>query len=251
MLPLVRLAGDGAEHSLADAIDELAGEFQLSDAERAELLPSGRQSRFNNRVGCCKETKRQNQVANLADVGWHENTVIGSEGPDRYVSRLRDILSINDDEWGRMCAEHALPLGWEHLDYDAFLVERRERMADIIRVAYRKLGGEPDAAPVSPPWFLPGAEIVWRLIVDAERGLRGVVRAVYVERFGDDAANRIEAALSPDARETLQRALRSRPAGADPLGVVDTTSISRNYLRFCSRSRSGAPRVSIWATGRR
>ncbi len=36
----------------------------------------------------------------------------------------------------------ALPLGWESMDYTEFLRERRRRMADIIRVAFRQLGGE-------------------------------------------------------------------------------------------------------------
>jgi hypothetical protein len=95
-----------------------------------------------------------------------------------YVPRLRESLGIRDDQWGRQCAEHALPLGWESMEYTEFLRERRRRMADIIRVAFRQLGGEPDAAPLTPPWFLPGAEAVWQRIVETERALRGVVRAV-------------------------------------------------------------------------
>lgn len=51
MLPLLRLASDEQEHALREAIDALADEFSLSDAERKELLPSGRQATFNNRVG--------------------------------------------------------------------------------------------------------------------------------------------------------------------------------------------------------
>lgn len=51
MLPLLRLAGDGQEHRFRDAVDTLASEFQLSDAERSELLPSGTAFLFNNRVG--------------------------------------------------------------------------------------------------------------------------------------------------------------------------------------------------------
>ncbi len=41
-LPLLRLAADGKEHVLAEARDALAAEFGLSDADRKELLPSGR-----------------------------------------------------------------------------------------------------------------------------------------------------------------------------------------------------------------
>ena len=51
MLPLLRYLSDGAEHSLRDAEDGLAEHFKLSPAERAELLPSGQQGIFKNRIG--------------------------------------------------------------------------------------------------------------------------------------------------------------------------------------------------------
>jgi hypothetical protein len=82
-------------------------------------------------------------------------------------------------------------------------------------------GGEPDSPPLTPPWFLPGAEAVWQRIVDTERALRGFVREVYVGRFGEAAARRIEEALPERDRETLARALRARPAASEPLSVVD------------------------------
>jgi restriction system protein len=51
MLPLLELAGDGEEHSLREAIETLSDHFELTDEERRELLPSGRQPTFDNRVG--------------------------------------------------------------------------------------------------------------------------------------------------------------------------------------------------------
>ncbi len=51
MLPLLELAKDGQEHTLSDAIDILADLYALSDEDRRELLPSGRQAKFDNRVG--------------------------------------------------------------------------------------------------------------------------------------------------------------------------------------------------------
>ena len=51
MLPLLKFAGDGQENSLRETIDFLAHEFSLSDEERKELLPSGLQATFDNRVG--------------------------------------------------------------------------------------------------------------------------------------------------------------------------------------------------------
>jgi len=168
-----------------------------------------------------EDRRRVNQVANLADVGWHENTIIGGQNPSTYIRRLRDQLDIDDNRWGRMCAEHALPPGWEHMGYNEFIRQRRTRMAALIHVAFRQLGGEEGAVPLTPPWFLPGAEMVWHRIADAERALRSVVREAYASRFGDAAAIAIQTKLPEREREALTRTLRSRPPGSDPLTVVD------------------------------
>jgi restriction system protein len=51
MLPFLRFLEDGEEHSLREAEESLAAHFNLSAAERAELLPSGQQGIFKNRIG--------------------------------------------------------------------------------------------------------------------------------------------------------------------------------------------------------
>jgi restriction system protein len=51
MLPLSKLVADDRERSLREAIDPLADEFSRSEAERTEMLPSGQQAIFTNRVG--------------------------------------------------------------------------------------------------------------------------------------------------------------------------------------------------------
>jgi len=50
MPPLLEFGGDGAPHVLVDTINALADRFELSPEEREELLPSGKQRRFENRV---------------------------------------------------------------------------------------------------------------------------------------------------------------------------------------------------------
>jgi restriction system protein len=50
MLPLLRILSDGTEHGSRDLIEKLAAEFKLTDEERKELLPSGNQLLFDNRV---------------------------------------------------------------------------------------------------------------------------------------------------------------------------------------------------------
>ena len=51
MLPLVRFLADGKERTMREAEESLANEFCLTPAERAELLPSGQQGIFRNRLG--------------------------------------------------------------------------------------------------------------------------------------------------------------------------------------------------------
>lgn len=51
MLPLLKYVSDGQEHKYRDIIEHLAAEFEVTDEERKELLASGSQAVFNNRVG--------------------------------------------------------------------------------------------------------------------------------------------------------------------------------------------------------
>ena len=50
MLPLLELAGEGETLQLRKAVDILAERFALTDDEKRELVPSGQQTRFHNRV---------------------------------------------------------------------------------------------------------------------------------------------------------------------------------------------------------
>jgi restriction system protein len=59
MLPLLRIAADGKEHSLGEAREILSNQFQLGEADLEELLPSGRQSKFSNRVAWAKSYMQQ------------------------------------------------------------------------------------------------------------------------------------------------------------------------------------------------
>jgi restriction system protein len=54
MLPLLKLVSDGKEYSLREIIERLAEEFNLSEEDRNEFLPSGRHRIFDNRVSWAK-----------------------------------------------------------------------------------------------------------------------------------------------------------------------------------------------------
>jgi restriction system protein len=54
MLPILRLVSDRQEYKYRDIIEKMAIEFNVTDAERKELLASGNQAIFDNRVGWAK-----------------------------------------------------------------------------------------------------------------------------------------------------------------------------------------------------
>jgi restriction system protein len=59
MRPLLQLAADGQEHKLRDAVQTLAEQYCLTEAERSAILPSGTQSVFGNRVGWARSYLKQ------------------------------------------------------------------------------------------------------------------------------------------------------------------------------------------------
>jgi restriction system protein len=54
MLPLLALASDGQDQNGADVVQKLAVQFHLTEQELNDLLPSGRQGKFDNRVSWAK-----------------------------------------------------------------------------------------------------------------------------------------------------------------------------------------------------
>lgn len=92
MLPLLRLANDGKEHRFRDAVEELANQFQLSSAERSELLPSGTAPLFDNRVGWARTYLKQAGLLESPKRGFFGITETGraliAENPSRIGVEL-------------------------------------------------------------------------------------------------------------------------------------------------------------------
>ena len=77
MLPLLQLAADQQEHALRETIDALADEFNLTDEDRNELLPSGRQATFHNRVGWARTYLKKAGLLKSTRRGYYQITERG------------------------------------------------------------------------------------------------------------------------------------------------------------------------------
>jgi restriction system protein len=62
MLPLLKLSSDGEIHEINNTTEELAKYFKLTDGEKKELLPSGKQATFTNRVGWARTYLKKSEL---------------------------------------------------------------------------------------------------------------------------------------------------------------------------------------------
>ncbi len=88
MLPLLRFATDGNEHSLREAIEGLSEQFRLTDAEKNELLPSGQQPRFDNRVAWARSYMSKAALLESTRRGHFRITQRGREALSRNPSAI-------------------------------------------------------------------------------------------------------------------------------------------------------------------
>jgi restriction system protein len=97
MLPLLRFAVDQQEHSLREAIDKLAEEFGLTDEERKELLPSGQQEVFMNRVGWARTYMKKAGLLESTRRGYFKVTERGLKVLRQNLARI-DINFLDQFE---------------------------------------------------------------------------------------------------------------------------------------------------------
>ena len=102
MKPLLELASDREEHSISEAYERMAEYFGLSDEERVELLPSGQQATYKNRVGWARtylvkagllENTRRAHFQ-ITDRGLHELEHHGDEISASYLKKYDEFVSF-------------------------------------------------------------------------------------------------------------------------------------------------------------
>lgn len=112
MLPLLRAVADGGEHHVRNVRERLAAEFKLTPQDRSEMLPSGKQSVFDNRVGWAKTYMDKAGLVASVRRGIYRITDAGravlAERPPRvdkkYLERFdgfRSFISIQHDDGDR------------------------------------------------------------------------------------------------------------------------------------------------------
>lgn len=108
MLPLLKFCADGKEHTNRDALDALAMEFNLSEDEQKELLPSGQQCVIDNRVAWARAHMKMAGLVENTRRGVFRITARGQEALEkkpteinlRYLSEFPEYIEARDKHKG-------------------------------------------------------------------------------------------------------------------------------------------------------
>ncbi len=104
MLPVLKVASDGQEHRIGNVVNQLAGDFGLTEEEQQQILPSGRQATFANRVGWAKTYVVQAGLLEATKRAHFKITDRGkkclAEGPQRidveYLSQFAEFVQFKE-----------------------------------------------------------------------------------------------------------------------------------------------------------
>jgi len=102
MLPLLKIAKDNEEHSGSSVTEILANEFSLDDSQRNQMLESGNQKVFNNRVNWARAYLKMAGLIQSTKRGFFKITERGlqtlGEKPDeinlRYLKKFPDYVEL-------------------------------------------------------------------------------------------------------------------------------------------------------------
>lgn len=96
-----------------------------------------------------RSTRQINQVANQALVEWSDNIGISNQEPAIYWPAQVVDKKIGRERLHKQTWWHALPDGWNRMDYQEFLAARRKLLAAVTREGFRKLS-DPNYHPQPP-----------------------------------------------------------------------------------------------------
>lgn len=85
------------------------------------------------------ETRKINQIANMALVEWADNIAVSDRPPAEYWPAQVQANRLPKQDLDRQVYWHALPENWTKLSYEDFLAARRRLMAGVVKDAFDRL----------------------------------------------------------------------------------------------------------------
>ncbi len=147
------------------------------------------------------DLKRINQIANYAMVEWSDNIKISDLPPGEYWPQQIAGKGFDDARLATQRDLHALPDGWEEMEYDTFLQVRRKLMADVVKRAFDLLRSHSYTTPVD---VAPAEAVIDSSAAQADNVLSALLDNDLiqpgVELIAETADGEIVASVLPDGR---------------------------------------------------
>ena len=90
--------------------------------------------------------RQVNAIANMAYLDWPDNSDISADDPLTYWPAMTE--GLDPERLRHQTYWHALPVGWEQLDYPTFLERRRSLLARVVRDGFNTLWDQNTPEPV-------------------------------------------------------------------------------------------------------
>ncbi len=191
MLPVLMVSAAG-EVRIGDAVDRIAEKLQLSPDERAQLLPSGKQTLFGNRVHWAKTYLTKAGLLESTRRGHFKITERGQQVIASHPARIDNEFLNQFSEFRQFTKKSANGAAHGGESDVQALVSRPETPDEIMRVAHRQvetsLGQDLlDRVRAAPPVFFE--RLIVNLLLSMGYGGSAADAGRALGRSGDDGVD--------------------------------------------------------------
>lgn len=191
MLPVLRAASEG-EVKISDVVERLASDFGLTEEDKAELLPSGKQTTFGNRVHWARTYLKQAGLVDATRRGHFRITQRGSDVLASGTPRI-DVKFLNQFPEFQAFRERSTSEQEESAPAEFRAVEELSQTPDdqirsAAQIIHDSLGREiVDRILSAPPSFFERAIVTLLLAMGYGGTAKEAGRAI--GRSGDDGVD--------------------------------------------------------------
>ncbi len=136
MLPLLIHLSDGKEKSTQETIEALSLEFKLTDQEKRELLPSGNQTIFKNRIAWAKAYLKKAGLIESPERGFYKITNLGLETLKKRIDKIDNKFLSQFKDFQKFVTQKTLK------DQKEIIQEQSRTPLENLEDGYQKIKNE-------------------------------------------------------------------------------------------------------------
>lgn len=138
MLPVLIAASKG-EVQIGQIVDQFADQFELTSEEREQVLPSGKQETFANRVHWAKAYLKQAQLIEITRRGHFKITKRGQDVLESHPSRIDNAFLMQFEGFRQFKERSSEESQQNDKTAKVELIEQKQTPDEIMRLAHQQI----------------------------------------------------------------------------------------------------------------